>query len=60
VHQLKLLIDPPSGWLYKFPAPWDGTSDLATLLREHNYPEKDIEFALQNMRIIRQDEATSD
>ena len=48
----KMYIDPPSGWQYGFPKQWDGKQDWDTMLREANYPERDIAFAKAHMRII--------
>lgn len=48
----KLWVDPPNGWMYNFPAIWDREKEtLEIMLKRHNYPEKDIEFALQYMRM---------
>lgn len=48
----KIWIDPPHGWMYGFPAIWDTTKfSIDEFLREHHYPEKDIEFACQYMRM---------
>lgn len=49
----KTFVDPPSGWQYGFPAVWDKEQypKLEDLLRAKDYPEKDIEFALQYMRM---------
>ena len=51
----KMMVDPPSGWQYGFPALWDKKvhPKLEDLLREKGYPEKDIEFATQYMRMWR-------
>lgn len=48
-----LMVDPPSGWRYGFPAEYDEEKhgSLLNLLQSHGYPEKDIEFALRNMRM---------
>ena len=50
-----MMVDPPSGWRYGFPALWDRKihPKLEDLLREKGYPEKDIEFARQYMRMWR-------
>ena len=49
----QVMVDPPSGWMYGFPALWDkrkyGT--LAMFLRAKGYPEKDIDFALSYCRM---------
>lgn len=49
---MKKIIDPPQGWLYGFPRPYDETLDapMREFLIQHGYPEKDVEFALQHMR----------
>jgi hypothetical protein len=44
------LVDPPSGWLYGFPAPLQ--DDYVKQLREAGYPEKDIDLALRYSRYI--------
>lgn len=46
----KIMIDPPSGWKYGFPCELKEGEDVEELLRKHNYPEKDIAFAMQYMR----------
>ena len=43
-----LLVDPPSGWLYGFPAPMK--EDYGKQLREAGYPEADILFAFAHSR----------
>jgi len=54
-----ILIDPPSGWQFGFPdyyiAEEHGT--MEDFLRLKRYPEKDIEFELQYMRVIAEEEA---
>jgi hypothetical protein len=47
---MKTMIDPPSGWKYGFPCELKEGKNIEELLREHKYPEKDIEFALQYLR----------
>ena len=48
--------DPPSGWMYGFPKPFNPEVDnLPAMLRAAKYPEKDITFALENMRIFYDD-----
>lgn len=53
VFAKEVMVDPPSGWMYGFPALWDkrkyGT--LAMFLRAKGYPEKDIDFALSYCRM---------
>jgi len=41
-------VDPPSGWMYGFPAPYE--EDYEAQLRRHGYPEKDIPLALRHSR----------
>mgnify|MGYP003404687314 CR=1 FL=1 len=52
MHPNKTYIDPPRGWMYGFPREWDGKTPIIDILREARYPEKDIVFALDNMRYI--------
>lgn len=49
----KVMVDPPSGWKYGFPAVWDREQypKVEELLRAKGYPEKDIEFASCYLRI---------
>ena len=49
----KMMIDPPSGWRYGFPLPYDEGQDgpIEDFLKAQGYPERDIEFALQYMRV---------
>lgn len=51
-----LVVDPPSGWRYGFPAELEPGEDYETKLRGHGYPEKDIEFALRHSRYWYADE----
>lgn len=46
------MIDPPSGWKYGFPRPYNKDTDgpMDAFLLKHGYPEKDIDFALNYMR----------
>ena len=49
----KFLIDPPSGWLYGFPKAYNPDKDnYEEMLHKSGYPVKDIQFALENSRII--------
>lgn len=41
-----IIVDPPSGWRYGFPAPLQ--EDYRQQLIDAGYPQKDIEFALVN------------
>lgn len=47
---MTILVDPPSGWMYGFPAPLE--EDYVNQLRKAGYPEKDIDFALRHSRYI--------
>lgn len=47
---MTLLVDPPRGWVYGFPAPLQ--EDYEQQLRDVGYPEKDIPFALQYSRYL--------
>ena len=49
-----ILIDPPSGWQYGFPARYikEEHGTMEDFLRFKKYPEKDIAFAMQYMRHI--------
>lgn len=48
------LVDPPSGWLYGFPAVLQ--EDYVQQLKDAGYPEKDIDLALRYSRYIFIDE----
>ena len=54
-----ILVDPPSGWQYGFPARYikEEHGTMEQFLRMKKYPEKDIAFAMQNMRHIGEEEA---
>ena len=52
----RLIVDPPSGWRYGFPCELPKGKDYVELLREHNYPEKDIELALKYTRQWEEDD----
>ena len=43
-----MIVDPPSGWRYGFPAPVE--EDYEAQLRRAKYPEKDIPFAMEHSR----------
>jgi len=45
-----VLVDPPSGWMYGFPAPLQ--KDYEQQLKDAGYPEKDIPFAIKYSRYI--------
>jgi hypothetical protein len=49
------IVDPPSGWLYGFPAVLDETITFEEQLRKHNYPERDIELAKRHSRYWEED-----
>lgn len=49
-----LIYDPPSGWMYGFPKPYNplpGETMRDTLLRD-GYPAKDVDFACQHCRFL--------
>lgn len=48
-----VMVDPPSGWMYGFPAVWDKNQfeTIEEFLKAAGYPEKDIEFACRHMRM---------
>jgi len=52
--QKGVLVDPPSGWQYGFPARYikEEHGTIEDFLRLKKYPEKDIKFAVENMRMI--------
>ena len=49
----ELMVDPPSGWMYGFPALWskDAYPEIEDFLRAKGYPEKDIDFACNYIRM---------
>lgn len=47
---MTLIVDPPEGWRYGFPAPLQ--DDYVAQLRNAGYPEKDIPLALRHSRFI--------
>lgn len=47
---MTLLVDPPSGWMYGFPAPLE--DDYVAQLRKAGYPERDIPLALKHSRYL--------
>ena len=47
---MALIVDPPSGWMYGFPAPLE--DDYENQLRKAGYPERDIPLALKHSRCI--------
>jgi hypothetical protein len=46
-----VMVDPPSGWAYGFPKLWDGEEPLDMFLYKHGYPQSEIAFALNYMRM---------
>lgn len=47
----KYMVDPPSGWPYGFPKPCEDGIDIRQWLLDNGYPEKDVDFALQHLRM---------
>jgi uncharacterized protein Smg (DUF494 family) len=47
---MTLIVDPPSGWRYGFPA--ELQEDYAQQLKDAGYPEKDIPMALKHSRYL--------
>ena len=47
---MTLIVDPPSGWMYGFPAPLE--DDYEQQLRNAGYPEKDIPLAMKHSRYL--------
>ena len=47
---MTITVDPPSGWMYGFPAPLE--EDCEQQLRNAGYPEKDIPMALKHSRYL--------
>lgn len=47
---MTLIVDPPSGWMYGFPAPLE--EDYEQQLRNAGYPEKDIPMTLKHSRYL--------
>ena len=47
---MALIVDPPSGWMYGFPAPLE--EDYEKQLRDAGYPEKDIPMAMKHSRYL--------
>lgn len=43
-----LIVDPPSGWMYGFPAPLQ--DDYRQQLIDAGYPEADLDFAMKHSR----------
>jgi len=47
---MTVIVDPPSGWMYGFPAPLK--EDYVQQLRDAGYPEHDIPLALKHSRYM--------
>lgn len=47
---MTVLVDPPAGWAYGFPAVLQ--DDYVQQLKDAGYPEKDIPMALKHSRFI--------
>ena len=49
----KFYVDPPSGWQYGFPAPYDQSKDgtIEEFLIAKGYPKKDVKWASENCRM---------
>lgn len=47
----KMWIDPPSGWRYGFPKLYDKRVPLQQWLIDNEYPEQDVDFAMQYLRM---------
>ena len=55
--KVKVMIDPPLGWRYGFPAELpDSVIDVKTWLVEKGYPEKEVDFAIQHCRFWEEEE----
>ena len=52
------IVDPPSGWRYGFPKELPEGKSYLELLREANYPEEDIDLALEYTRQWFEDDTT--
>lgn len=48
------LIDPPSGWRYGFPKKYEPlpNENMRQFLLRNKYPEQEVDFAMQYMRVI--------
>ena len=53
----KFYVDPPSGWQYGFPAPYDQGKDgtIEEFLIAKGYPKKDVKWASENCRSFYED-----
>ena len=47
------MIDPPTGWRYGFPRAYNAERDgpMRDFLLANGYPERDVDFALEHMRM---------
>jgi hypothetical protein len=50
---MKIMVDPPHGWLYGFPKalPEEGTVDIRAWLIKNGYPKEDVDFAILHCRM---------
>lgn len=48
----QIMVDPPSGWMYGFPLPYDAKKDgdLGEFFAKNGYPKEEIDFALRHTR----------
>lgn len=55
----KFYVDPPSGWQYGFPAPYDQSKDgtIEEFLIAKGYPKKDVKWASENCRMWHENKA---
>ena len=56
-----MMIDPPSGWRYGFPARYNKEEhgDMGEFLAQRGYPRDEIDFALQHMRCWNEEDKNS-
>jgi hypothetical protein len=49
-----LIYDPPSGWMYGFPKPYQPLpgESLRDTLKRDGYPEKDLDMACRHCRFL--------
>jgi hypothetical protein len=43
MQQMKMWIDPPSGWKYGFPKVWEGNGNMTEWLLSEGYPQQEID-----------------
>lgn len=48
----KVLIDPPTGWMYGFPKDFIVGDDVKQFLLDNGYPAEDVEWASKHCRFI--------